>query len=329
VDHGGRFLREALVSTNQIDFPADCFEVLVVGADDDDEARHIVEAESRSAKFDLRYVGCSASSRSARLNAACAVAQGTVLVFADDDCRFLPDWIQKLRKVLQQEPNVGIVGGVDELDHEGSAFDLALDWVLNSFLGTGGLRRGEGFSLDRYYPKLWNMAVPREVAFNVASQKEEGRPQIFNESLVVHEDVDLAKRIEYMDKRIVYAPEVRIKHRRDTTFASFIRRNFSMARTCRTLGVHRLPQVLLTIFALCVVTLAISSLVFQPSRVVFLASMGVYLVPLLATAVAGYRHTKRVPVLVLIPLLLTALHIARGLGYLFPWRTGYRGRGAP
>jgi hypothetical protein len=45
--------------------------------------------------------------------------------------------------VIAREPGVGIIGGMDEIETDGSAFDLALDHVLQSFLGSGGLRRAD------------------------------------------------------------------------------------------------------------------------------------------------------------------------------------------
>jgi cellulose synthase/poly-beta-1,6-N-acetylglucosamine synthase-like glycosyltransferase len=308
----------------QINFPSDKFEVLVIGSDDDDESREIVENEACTVEYDLKYIGSNSSIRSRRLNAACAMAHGSVLVFSDDDCIFLSDWLKKLNEVLQRESNIGIVGGKDELQHNGSAFDIALDCVLNSFLGTGGIRSGHGRSVGKYYPKMWNMAIPRDVASSVALETREGFPQVFNEALIVHEDVDLAKRIEKSGRQIVFAPEVRVKHYRDTTFYSTVRRNFNMAHTCRLLGVHRFPHMILSIFVLSALVLTISSIFFQPLRIVFLICAWSYMVLLFVNAVSWLKQTRRLRVLLIIPVLTLSLHVSRGLGFLFPWKRSGR-----
>lgn len=316
--HDVSFLKKALTSLRQIKFPSACFEILVVGDDDDDESCKIVKDEAGNVKYDLKYINSKDPNRSRKLNVACEVARGCVLVFADDDCIFLPDWLKKLNVVMQRESNIGIVGGEDELQHYGPAFDMALDYVLNSFLGTGGLRRGTGIRTGRYYPKLWNMAIPRDVASSVALKTEDGLIQVFDESLVVHEDVDLANRIEKSGKRVIFAPEVRVKHFRDTNFLSFVLRNVNMARISRRLGVHRFSHVMLSIFMILTVGLTISSILFHPLRVLLMIYMGTYTALLFVSTVNGFKRTRRLKVILMIPLLTLSLHIARGLGYLFP-----------
>jgi cellulose synthase/poly-beta-1,6-N-acetylglucosamine synthase-like glycosyltransferase len=322
--HNVSFLRVSLKSLCQINFPSDKFEVLVIGGDDDDESREIVENEACTVEYDLKYIGSNSSKRSRRLNAACAIVRGSVLVFSDDDCIFLPNWLKKLNEVLQLESNIGIVGGKDELQHNGSAFDMALDCVLNSFLGTGGMRSGDGRSIGKYYPKLWNMAIPRDVASSVTLEAKGGFPQVFNEALIVHEDVDLAKRIKKSGRRIVFAPEVRVKHYRDTTFYSTVRRNFNMAHTCRLIGVHRFPHMILSIFVLSALVLTISSIFFQPLRIVFLICVGTYMTLLFVSTIGGLKQTRRLRVLLLIPVLTFSLHVSRGLGFFLPCKRSGR-----
>ncbi len=322
--HDIKFLRSHLKSLRQINFPSDRFEVLVVGADDDNESRKIAEKEAGIVEYDLKYIGSNSSKRSRRLNTACAIARGSVLVFSDDDCTFLPDWLQKIKEVIKREMNIGIIGGKDELEHNVSDFDIALDFVLNSFLGTGGLRQGANLSVGKYYPKLWNMAIPRDVTSSVALETREGFPQVFNEALIVHEDVDLAKRIEKSGKRIVFSPEIRVKHYRDTTFYSTVRRNFNMAHTCRLLGVHRFPHMILSIFVLSALVLTISSIFFQPLRIVFLICVGTYMTLLFVSTIGGLKQTRRLRVLLIIPVLTLSLHVSRGLGFLFPWKRSGR-----
>lgn len=318
--HNISFLRSALKSLRQINFPSDCFEVLVSGGNDDDESRKIVVNELSTVEYDLKYIGSNSSKRSRRLNAACAIASGSVLVFSDDDCIFLPDWLQKIKEVIQREQNIGIIGGKDELECDVSAFDLALDYVLNSFLGTGGLRQGANLSVGKYYPKLWNMAIPREVASNVALETREGFPQVFNESLIVHEDVELANRTEKSGRRILFAPEVRVKHYRDTTFCSTVRRNFNMAHICRRLGVHRLPHMILSFFFLLALGLTIASIFSLILRIVLFIYMGTYMALLFVSTIGGLKQSRRSRVLLIIPVLTLSLHVSRGLGFLFPWK---------
>ncbi len=117
---------------------------------------------------------------------------------------------------LAVNPDAVVIGGRDELPQTAGTFDLALDQTLNSFAGTGGIRRNSGSKVGRYYPKLWNMTVRADAARQAAVKS-----MIFNPMLPVHEDVDLVERIIRQGGQVVHAPEIVVGHFRDTNFSSF------------------------------------------------------------------------------------------------------------
>ena len=322
VCHGGRFLLKALRSLGEIEYPKASFEVLVAGNPPDRKSRDIVEAASRLAGPTVKYVETIHKNRSAMLNKAIAEARGNILIFADDDCIFLPDWLNQIETVLACESNIGVIGGQDIQAENGSSFHLALDYIFNSFLGTGGLRHDTFRLVGKYYPKLWNMTVYRQVADQVARKTSNKIPQIFNEALAVHEDVELVDRIEKLGKRVVYAPDVKVLHSRDTTLLAFVKRSFNMARTARSIGVHRLPHIVLSIFTLVLLALLVSSVVSDPLRLLLLVMLTCYVFFLLYDAFRALRRKERFAVFVYVPVLLISLHLARGVGFLFPWHFG-------
>jgi len=318
--HRGQLLRKALASLGRLDFPPEEMEVLISGPVDDDDSRRTVETEAASARFPIRYVSSYSPSRPAALNAACTVARGKYLVFLDDDCFAAQDWLTRLMETLENEPNVGVVGGVDELIGGSSSFDLALDSILGSSLATGGCRRGTGTRVAKYYPKLWNMAMPRQVALEIAT-KRGSRTQVFDETLTVYEDVDLADRAECLDKRLVFAPRVRVSHRRETTFLETLRRDFDMARTCRVLRVHRLPHSMLVAAVLTALVLLVLTPLFSACGVALLVGLGIYSLLLATVAAQGFLRTRQPVILLLIPALMVSLHAARAFGYILGrWR---------
>ena len=318
VDHGGHFQERALLSLRQMDFPLEGVEVLVVGAGNDSTSKDIVKKEATLFSGTMTYVDCPESNRSRAMNTACEIGRGEVFVFIDDDCVIGKVWLKNLDDVFAREGDIGIVGGPDECDPEGPVFMLALDGVLNSLVGTGGLRRGDGPRTGTYYPRQWNMAVPREIAFGAVLKREGRKPVVFDEILAVHADVDLARRIERAGKRILFEPTFAIGHSRDTTFGSFVRRNFNMARGSRTLGVHRVPHVVLAVVALSACVLLPASRFVPAARYVLLSDAIVYVCILLAGAVSGVKRAGRLSVAWIIPILLLLLHLSRGTGYLFP-----------
>ena len=164
------------------------------------------------------------------------------------------------------------------------------------------------------------MAITREVSLSVRLNEHDGILQVFNESLDVHEDVELVHRIEEKGKRIIFAPEIIVTHSRDTTLQTFTKRSFNMARTSRRIGVHRLPHMFLAFFALGMIMLAISALINQQTRHVFLIVSAIYAAALIVSGFGGYVRTRQLSMFIHVPILLLAQHFSRGLGYLFPWR---------
>jgi GT2 family glycosyltransferase len=317
VCHGGRFLGELLQSALHLDFPPESFEFLVAVNADDVQSRNMIERISAAAPFRVLRVPCASSNKAHRLNIACARARGRILAFADDDCVLPADWLERIAGVVEGEKNVGAVGGRD-CSRATSSFDLALDWVLNSFVGTGGCRFGGGGWTGRFYPRLWNMAVPREIALAVSYLREDGSREVFDESLAVHEDVELMERIDRLGKRILYSPDLQVSHHRDTTYFSFLSRNFHMARICRREGVHRFAQRVLAAAVVGVGVLAAAAAVWHPARKVLAAAAGFYAALLIFSAAAA-AFAKRSPEAgVWVPAMLLGVHFARGVGYVLP-----------
>ncbi len=291
VCHGGQLLTEALRSLRGLNFPSAQMEVLVCGPGEDDDSRLAVASEAAAVAFPMRYVPSGSAGRAEALNAACALAGGTYLAFLDDDVFPDADWLIRLQEALEHEPNVGIVGGVDELIEGLASFDLAFDFILGSFLATGGCRRGRGVRVGKYYPKLWNMAMPRKVALEIAAKRGNGG-QVFDQTLAVHEDVELGDCVEGLGKRLVFAPQVHVKHRRETTFLEMFRRDFSMARTCRALGIHRLPHRILVAGMLTVILLALLIPFVPRSSLALLAVGSIYFVLVAGVAVKGFVRSR-------------------------------------
>lgn len=318
VCHGGGSLRRALESLRSVDFPPDRLEVIVAGSASDEEARRTVDGEAAGVPYRLLYLPCDSAVRSYLLNRACSSARGTFLVFTDDDCEFFQGWLRDVVKEFRHRPEVGIVGGTDIAPGNLSAFNRALDFVLGSFLGTGGIRRGDGAAVGQFYPRLWNMAMPRTIGLSLAKGRRDDRLIVFDETLPAHEDVDLGRRVMASGMRVLYAPNVRVRHHRETNLLSFIRRNFSMARVSRSLGIHKLPHLALSAGVLGFFVVSAGALFIEILRLLLLVSAGLYVAVILTVSLKSAIRTSDTGIIVLAPVLLVALHFSRGTGYLFP-----------
>jgi GT2 family glycosyltransferase len=313
--HRGDLLRCALAALRAIDYPADRFEVLVPGPPND-PAQAIVREAASGAPFRMDYVPVAGTTRAAHLNGAIAVSRGEFLAFADDDVFVLPDWLARLEAIFRREPGAAMVGGVDlAVDAEG-LFDVAFDAALHSVLSSGRSRVGNGVRAGPYYPRLWNMALPRGVAMEAALAQADGSRQVFNPAVPVHEDVELGRRVRRLSRPIVFDPDLKVRHRRKTTFGAMVRRDFVIARTCRAEGLQPWGHRALSGALVAGAGLAAGAIFWPPLAWVLATLGGAYALLLAIVGAQAVIEKRRAGVLILAPLITAGLHLARAAGYL-------------
>jgi glycosyltransferase involved in cell wall biosynthesis len=150
-------------------------------------------------------------------NAGAAVARGRYLIFTDDDCLFLPDWLVRYAERLARSGDCMVAGrSVNFLKENwyAEATQQLMDYLLSRFnadperatvvignnfaVPAGGFRELNGFS-----PKYFRMAA---------------------------EDRDLAARWLARGKRILFAPEVVVRHAHPLRLRSFWRQHYNYGR---------------------------------------------------------------------------------------------------
>jgi hypothetical protein len=222
---------------------------------------------------------------------------------------------------MQEQPDVDVVGGVDQLYGTTSSADKASDFVLNSLIGTGGARSTRGGGAARCHPKLWNMAVKRKTALRVARGPED-EPRVFDERLPVHGDIDLCIRIEKAGGRTLVTPEISVEHRREMDFKLFLKRNFQMARVSRLRGMHRLAHRVLSTAAVTEAVLLAASIGLPALRPLAFGLLALYGMVLLGGGVVAAIQKRDPAMMVLVPIVLAGLHASRAIGYLWPGTPG-------
>jgi GT2 family glycosyltransferase len=295
-------LKRCLTSLDNLDYPKDRFHVVLVDC-------HVVQGVEKFLKEDLPNHGFRASTLcipeqpktqlpswliEARVNEARNYAiqrtPGRCYVFTEDDCTFEPDWLKKIEDAFKD--GVGAVGGPDILPDGLGWFPGAIDCVLNSYLGTAGMRRGDGRRKDRYYPRKENMAIPAWVLERVGN---------FPERKHLGGEMEIAGRIRDADLRIRYLPENPVWHRRITSFGNFIRITaYTASEKVRLMREQHAfipsPHFLLLLATITGILIALFSFISSPARVFLTALAGAYLIALLACAVFSALRTRSVSV---------------------------------
>jgi len=149
-------------------------------------------------------------------NVAIARASGEICAFIDDDAFPHPDWLRNSVRYFE-DPSIGAVCGPGISPHDESLMERASSAVLASYLGTGPAR-------CRYTPckqKLirdvapaCNLLVRRDLLLKIGS---------FPVGIRAADDALVSAKIRNQGKKILYANDVIVYHKRRPLFIPLIR----------------------------------------------------------------------------------------------------------
>ncbi len=278
-----QLLERCLEALAQTDYPADKKEVIVV-SDNDPES----------------------SGPAARRNQGIKQAQGEILAFTDDDCRVGTNWLKNVAAAFDS-PQIGAIGGPDYSTENDQLLTRCIDYSFNSLLGTGGIRKGQGVRLAKYYPRSFNMAVSRP-----ALDKAGG---YFREGLFPGEDIELSYRIKQAGFKLAYLADNGVYHKRRTTNREFWRQIYQRGRSRIILGrIH--PGLLEITHLLPLVALLGGILLLLLSFPLFIVLLLAYALLLSFTALRAAAKIRDLRCLYLIPGLIIIQHLGYAWGLL-------------
>jgi GT2 family glycosyltransferase len=208
-------LRSCLVGLEQLHFPDDQYEVIVV----DDGGP--VPAEAVVAPFrdrlDITLIRQVNAGPAAARNAGAACAKGRFLAFIDDDCVPVPIWLSALASRFRQTPDCLIGGGIVNALPQ-NAYSTTTD-LLTLYTCQYHQRQHDA-------PLLFaaaNLGLPTERFRELGGFSTSFR-------FAAGEDYDLCYRWQEHGYRTIYAPEAVVYHRHPLTFRAFCRQHFNYGR---------------------------------------------------------------------------------------------------
>jgi len=189
----------------------DCnqYEVLVVDNNCTDETQNVIKTFMETHP-NIRTVSEKQQGLSFARNRAYSEARGDIIVYIDDDAEMCPDYLNGLKKVFDEEKNIGAVGGPIEVGWLGSVpewYEPGLDRAFN-YLYYGSFR------MKLRYPR---MIYGTNMAFTVSLLKKIGgfRTNLgrIGEHLLSGEDVEIMLRIQEDEHlQIIYEPVLKVRH---------------------------------------------------------------------------------------------------------------------
>ncbi len=156
----------------------------------------------------IKYYKKSNEGRSIARNHGIVRADGDYFVFVDSDVILPPDYVERLRRSLAENP-ADCFGGPDAAHESFSPTQKAINYSMTAFLTTGGIRGGK-VSMEKFTPRTFNMGFSREVFDKVGGFRE-----------MFSEDIDMSTRIRLAGFSIRLFPEVAVFHKRRVDMKKF------------------------------------------------------------------------------------------------------------
>ena len=207
-----RQLDTCLRSLSQLDYPRHAFEVIVVDDGSEQSPENVIQNYRDS--IDIRLLLQEHAGPAQARNHGSDSARNQFVVFIDDDCVPLPDWLRKLSIRFKALPDHAIAGRIlNGLPQNlySTASQMLIDYLYSQFNPVTGSARfftssNVAFPADRF----------RKIGgFDPTFQKAAG------------EDRDLCDRWIQRGYDLTYAPEVTICHQHNLTFSKFCRQQFN------------------------------------------------------------------------------------------------------
>ncbi|MEM7761012.1 MAG: glycosyltransferase [Cyanobacteria bacterium P01_A01_bin.40] len=207
-------LANCLEAITHLDYPQDCFEVIVVNDGG------VISLEEIAVQFqedlNLTLLTQPRSGAAKARNIGAKQAQGEFLVFTDDDC--LPDsnWLKTFALTLTASPNV-LVGGrtINALPNNlySTASQLLLDYVYLAYNSN---------------PNNARFFTSNNIA--LATRKFQSIGGFATNFKIASEDREFCQRWLDREHKMLYVPEAIINHSHFLTLTSFCQQHFKYGR---------------------------------------------------------------------------------------------------
>ncbi len=230
---GTQGLARLLRALDDLDYPAEQFEVLIADSSDRQEPDGAYPQLPQTG-YALRYMSLRDASLPEAMNAAVRESQGEFLAFLDEDSIPTPEWLSAYDMAFDSWL-AGIVGGSSGPPRDGDVYQKCVGLVHSSLARTLGLVTGQQL-VGRYYPRLSNMAARKEAVLLAGG---------FDEQAVECPEIRMVLRMQHIGYRTFYCPSAAVRHYQEDDLFGFIGTDFRIAmeraRYCHQSGVNVLP----------------------------------------------------------------------------------------
>lgn len=199
-------IEELLESFTQQDYN-EKYEIVIVEDGSSESSETIVD--NYRSRLPLTYFYKENSGPGDSRNYGMQKAAGNYFIVLDSDVILPPTYLSTIHKFLKEQ-YVDCFGGSDAAHESFSNLQKAINYVMTSFLTTGGIR-GSKLKIQKFEPRSFNMGISKE-----AFEATQGFARIHP-----GEDPDLSRRIEKAGFRTNFLPGAAVFHKRRISWKKF------------------------------------------------------------------------------------------------------------
>src|SRR5262249_41371099 len=281
------FIRRSLGAVLGQDYPSDRMEIIIADGQSTDDTREII-AEMTRQRSNVTVIDNPEGIVATGLNAAIRFAIGEIVLRVDGHCEILPDYVSRCVATLQERRVDGVGGPIETVGETYTARVIAA--AMSSGFGVGGSAFRVGVTEPRFSDTVPFPAYTRETLRFTGD---------FDEELVRNQDDEYNYRLRKLGGRILLSPEIRSRYYSRATLKSLWRQYWQYGYwKVRVLQKHprqmQLRQFVPAVFIITLALLAITTPIISLSKIVFIASLLLYLTinlgaSILAAIKVGWR----------------------------------------
>lgn len=209
-------ISDLLASLENLRYPRQRFEIIIADDGSTDGTAEFIKTYHSASGIKLVLVSQTNQGPGAARNLGVESASGDFFIFIDSDVTVPEHWLERIAIQLELEAGDAF-GGPDTYRDDFPALLKAINYSMNSFLTTGGLRGKKGKSLAKYYPRSFNMGLSRELW-----AKTDGFSNLRH-----GQDIEFSHRLHLAGAKIIFIPEAWVFHRRRTSLKKFYKQVFN------------------------------------------------------------------------------------------------------
>lgn len=214
-------IKELLDSFSQLQYKKP-YEIIIIEDGSNEKSDELIKKVS--SQLNIKYFFKPNSGPGDSRNYGMQRADGNYFIILDSDCLLPPQYLNEVEQSLS-ENYLDCFGGPDAAHDSFSPLQKAINYVMTSFLTTGGIR-GRKKSIQQFEPRSFNMGISKK-----AFESSDGFGKIHP-----GEDPDLSQRLLKAGFKIGFIERAFVYHKRRISWTNFYKqvRKFGLVRPILT-----------------------------------------------------------------------------------------------